>query len=137
MKLIRKIFKVLGLLLLSAVLLIAAADAAWIYVPQIKAAGKSGDIDAYARSTGDITVPGSPEIIALGPRRSQLLLRRPARRTGEASGRKLLSQLRRCSRRQRDIFHSAQPDDHGQPRRGLQLPYEAHPCLPQGTGRPR
>ena len=66
MKLIRKIFKVLGLLLLSAVLLIAAADAAWIYVPQIKAAGKSGDVDAYARSTGDITVPGSPEIIALG-----------------------------------------------------------------------
>lgn len=66
MKIIRKIFKVLGLLLLSAVLLIAAADAAWIYVPQIKAAGKSGDVDAYARSTGDITVPGSPEIIALG-----------------------------------------------------------------------
>ena len=66
MKIIRKIFKVLGLLLLSAVLLIAAADAAWIYVPQIKAVGKSGDVDAYARSTGDITVPGSPEIIALG-----------------------------------------------------------------------
>lgn len=114
MKIIRKIFKVLGLLLLSAVLLIAAADAAWIYVPQIKAAGKAGDVDAYARSTGDITVPGSPEIIALG----------------EAShGNADFQTLRLTVLRQ--------PDDHGQPRRGLQLPYEAHPYLPQGTGRPR
>lgn len=38
MKVIGKILKILGILLLALVLLLAAADAAWIYVPQIKAA---------------------------------------------------------------------------------------------------
>ena len=38
MKVIGKILKILGILLLALVLLIAAADVAWIYVPQIKAA---------------------------------------------------------------------------------------------------
>ena len=33
-------------MLLSLVLLLAAADAAWIYVPQIKAAKRIDDVDA-------------------------------------------------------------------------------------------
>lgn len=41
MKVIGKILKILGILLLSLVLLHSAADAAWIYVPQIKAARRT------------------------------------------------------------------------------------------------
>lgn len=46
MKVIGKILKILGILLLALVLLLAAADAAWIYVPQIKAAKRIDDVDA-------------------------------------------------------------------------------------------
>ena len=66
MKVIGKILKILGILLLSLVLLLAAADAAWIYVPQIKAAKRIDDVDAYAAPVEALTVREGAGIIALG-----------------------------------------------------------------------
>lgn len=66
MKVIGKILKILGILLLSLVLLLAAADAAWIYVPQIKAAKRVDDVDAYAALVEALTVREGAGIIALG-----------------------------------------------------------------------
>ena len=66
MKVIEKILKILGILLLALVLLLAAADAAWIYVPQIKAAKRIDDVDAYAAPVEALTVREGAGIIALG-----------------------------------------------------------------------
>ena len=66
MKVIGKLLKILGILLLSRVLLLAAADAAWIYVPQIKAAKRIDDVDAYAAPAEALTVREGAGIIALG-----------------------------------------------------------------------
>lgn len=66
MKVIGKILKILGILLLALVLLLAAADAAWIYVPQIKAAKRIDDVDAYAAPVEALTVREGAGIIALG-----------------------------------------------------------------------
>lgn len=66
MKVIGKILKILGILLLALVVLIAAADAAWIYVPQIKAAKRIDDVDAYAAPVEALTVREGAGIIALG-----------------------------------------------------------------------
>ncbi len=66
MKIIKKIGKALLLIVMSLVLLIVLADAAWIYVPQLTAQRKIDSLENSAREISDITVPDEPAIIALG-----------------------------------------------------------------------
>ena len=59
MKIIGKIFKILGILLLAVIVLIAAADAAWVGIPELKARRSLDCVDAFAQDTADISfAPG-------------------------------------------------------------------------------
>ena len=66
MKALKKIFKVLMIIILSIVILIALADAAWVFVPQIQASGKIKDIKEYGHEGYQIEIPEGKTVIALG-----------------------------------------------------------------------
>lgn len=66
MKIIKKVCKVFLFIATFLLLLIAVADAAWIYVPQLTAQRKIDNLENAARDIVDITVPDGAAVIALG-----------------------------------------------------------------------
>ena len=66
MRIIGKIFKILGILLLSVVMLTAATDTAWVGVPELKASKRLDCVDAFAQDTADIGFAPGPQVYALG-----------------------------------------------------------------------
>ena len=66
MKVLKKVLKIIMIIAVSIVLLICLADAAWIYIPQIKAARKVEDVADYQKKISDITIPTGTRIVALG-----------------------------------------------------------------------
>ena len=66
MKIIGKICRILGILLLTVVVLIAAADAAWVGIPELKARKRLDCVDAFAQDTADISFAPGPQVYALG-----------------------------------------------------------------------
>lgn len=65
-KVLKKILKIAVIVVVSIVLLICLADAAWVYIPQIKAARKVEDVANYQKKISEITVPTGTRIVALG-----------------------------------------------------------------------
>lgn len=66
MKILRKILKWFGILLVGLLLLLAAADAIWVYWPQVQAHKAVSDLDQFAKKITDISLPEDTKIIALG-----------------------------------------------------------------------
>lgn len=66
MKIVKKIFKGILITILSLVGIIGIADAAWTFVPQIKADGNINGLDEYVREANDITINENAKIIGLG-----------------------------------------------------------------------
>lgn len=66
MNLFKKVIKGLFITILSIVLLIVAADLLWIFVPQLRASKKIEDLNQYARSTSEITIPAETKVVSLG-----------------------------------------------------------------------
>ena len=66
MKGLKKFFKGLLIVTLVLIVLVAALDAAWVLVPQIKAGKKISDIEDYGHSGYKIEIPDGKTIIALG-----------------------------------------------------------------------
>lgn len=66
MKLFKKVMKILGLVLLSILAFVSLADAVWVYGPHILAMKKIEDVDQYAQTVTEISLPKEVKVIGLG-----------------------------------------------------------------------
>jgi len=61
-----KVLKTIGIIILSFVMLLAAADALWMFIPQWKASAKIEDVANYAKTVEEISIRDGVEVIAIG-----------------------------------------------------------------------